>query len=286
MRRVSPTAATDGAWSRLARRVMRHPVAVLVPTLLFLLLLGSPFLHVRFNAPDATILPPEVPSRAAFDRLQAEFGEGEFAPIVLAIRTDGAATSPANLAAPVRLFAAPRRGSAHRPHRQPGRRRSAADAQPVHAPVRRSERAARPLHPDEPGSDDQGRPDGVHAVHAVRAEPRRGPGAGRGPPAGRQRPRPAGRDDRPGRWRRRRRDGCRRPGPGRLPAHAAVHRRHDLPRPVRPAAFGRPAGQGAGHEHAVDRGQLRGAGLDLPGRQPVGAARLPAARASSRRPSR
>ena len=99
VRRVSATAATDGAWSRFARRVMRHPVAVLVPTLLFLLVLGSPFLHVRFNAPDATILPPEVPSRAAFDRLQAEFGEGEFAPIVLAIRTDGAATSPANLAA-------------------------------------------------------------------------------------------------------------------------------------------------------------------------------------------
>ena len=39
---------------------MRHPVAVLVPTLAFLLLLGSPFLHVRFNAPDASILPPEV----------------------------------------------------------------------------------------------------------------------------------------------------------------------------------------------------------------------------------
>src|SRR6476646_8288272 len=91
--------ATDGAWSRLARRVMRHPVAVLVPTLAFLLLLGSPFLHVRFNAPDASILPPEVPSRAAFDRLTANFGEGEFAPIVIAVRTSGAAPQPANLAA-------------------------------------------------------------------------------------------------------------------------------------------------------------------------------------------
>ena len=40
-----------------------------------------------------------MPSRAAFDRLKAEFGEGEFAPIVLAVRTDGAATTPANLAA-------------------------------------------------------------------------------------------------------------------------------------------------------------------------------------------
>ena len=99
VRKVARTPGTDGPWSRLARRVMRHPVAVLIPTLALLLLLGSPFLHVRFNAPDASILPPEVPSRAAFDRLKAEFGEGEFAPIVLAVRTDGAATSPANLAA-------------------------------------------------------------------------------------------------------------------------------------------------------------------------------------------
>ncbi len=99
VRQVSPGAQTDGAWARLARRVMRHPVAVLVPTLAFLLLLGSPFLHVRFNAPDATILPPGVPSRAAFDRLTANFGEGEFAPIVLALRTTGPATTPANLAA-------------------------------------------------------------------------------------------------------------------------------------------------------------------------------------------
>ena len=99
VRRVAPTAGADGAWSRLARRVMRHPVAVLVPTLAFLLLLGSPFLHVRFNAPDASVLPPGVASRAAFDRLTAEFGEGEFAPIVLAIRTQGPATTPENLAA-------------------------------------------------------------------------------------------------------------------------------------------------------------------------------------------
>ena len=98
VRKVSTTPGTDGAWSRLARRVMRHPVAVLIPTLAFILLLGSPFLHVRFNAPDATILPPEVPSRAAFDRLTAEFGEGEFAPLVIAVRTTGPATDPANLA--------------------------------------------------------------------------------------------------------------------------------------------------------------------------------------------
>ncbi|MDQ3127932.1 MAG: MMPL family transporter [Chloroflexota bacterium] len=99
IRRVIPRDDPNGPWARLARAVMRRPVAVLVPTLAFLLLLGSPFLHVRFNAPDSTILPPSVPSRAAFDRLANAFGEGEFAPIALAIRTDGPATSPANVAA-------------------------------------------------------------------------------------------------------------------------------------------------------------------------------------------
>ena len=69
IRRVTPVDDPNGPWARLARWVMRRPVAVLVPTLAVLLLLGSPFLHVRFNAPDSTILPPSVPSRAAFDRL-------------------------------------------------------------------------------------------------------------------------------------------------------------------------------------------------------------------------
>ncbi len=40
-----------------------------------------------------------MPSRAAFDLLQRQFGEGEFAPLSLAVRTTGPATSSANLAA-------------------------------------------------------------------------------------------------------------------------------------------------------------------------------------------
>ena len=99
VRRVGAVASEDGPWARLATRVMERPIAVLVPTLGLLLLLGTPFLHVRFNAPDASILPATVPSRLSFDRLTAAFGPGPFAPIVLAIRTDGPATAPANVAA-------------------------------------------------------------------------------------------------------------------------------------------------------------------------------------------
>jgi RND superfamily putative drug exporter len=87
----------EGAWARLAHRVMDRPLAFFIPTLLLLVILGSPFLHVRLNAPDASILPPGVPSRAAFNLLIDEFGEGEFAPLLLAIRTNGPVTDPANV---------------------------------------------------------------------------------------------------------------------------------------------------------------------------------------------
>ncbi|MEO8462343.1 MAG: MMPL family transporter [Chloroflexota bacterium] len=98
VRRIRRTTGADGPWARLANRVMDHPVRVLVPTLGLLLVLGLPFLHVRFNAPDSSILPERVPSRIAFDRLTAAFGAGPFAPIQLAVRTTEAVTSPDNLA--------------------------------------------------------------------------------------------------------------------------------------------------------------------------------------------
>jgi len=106
IRSVAVRSDGDGPWARVARAVMRRPVAVLIPTLAFLLVLGAPFLHARFNAPDSSILPPTVPSRQAFDRLITNFGEGAFAPMSLAIRTTGPATTPDNLA---RLFEYSRR---------------------------------------------------------------------------------------------------------------------------------------------------------------------------------
>jgi RND superfamily putative drug exporter len=109
IRRTTAVPGRVGPWARLARRVMRHPVAVLVPTLGLLVALAVPFLGVRFNAPDPTILPAGVPSRAAYDRLVAAFGEGAFAPITLAVRTSGPATWADNVA---RLYDYSRRLSA------------------------------------------------------------------------------------------------------------------------------------------------------------------------------
>ena len=86
-----------GPWARLAHAVMRRPLAVALPTLALLIALGTPWLGVRFNAPDGSILPERVASRQALDALTDAFGEGSFSPMTAAVRTDGPVTSAANI---------------------------------------------------------------------------------------------------------------------------------------------------------------------------------------------
>ncbi len=89
---------SQGFWHGLSLRVMRRPWAFLLPVLAFLLLLGAPFLQVRLGAPDASILPQNVPSRAAYDLLQSRFDANETNPIILAVQTtNGNVLTPANL---------------------------------------------------------------------------------------------------------------------------------------------------------------------------------------------
>jgi RND superfamily putative drug exporter len=99
VRRLEAGPTGRGRWASLARWVMARPVAVLLPTLGLLVALGIPFLSVRLNAPDATILPSTVPSRAAYDLLVEQFGEGTFAPLEIAVRTTGPATEQGNILA-------------------------------------------------------------------------------------------------------------------------------------------------------------------------------------------
>jgi putative drug exporter of the RND superfamily len=86
-----------GFWYRLSEFVMRYPIRVFVPVLLLLIGFGLPFLGVRFSAPDASILPPAVPSRAAFDLLASRFNGSETTPILLAVQTKGDVLTPDNI---------------------------------------------------------------------------------------------------------------------------------------------------------------------------------------------
>ena len=94
-----PYAEERGFWHGLSLWVMRRPVLTLVPTLGFLLLLGAPFLSVRLAAPDASILPATVKSRAAFDLLNTQFDQSETTPIVVAVETTGSPLAPGNVVA-------------------------------------------------------------------------------------------------------------------------------------------------------------------------------------------
>jgi RND superfamily putative drug exporter len=75
-------------WERLAYRIMAHPWRILVPTLLLLLALGAPFLHVRLSSPDASILPRDLESRQGYDVLRAQFGAGRVAPLLVVVQAD------------------------------------------------------------------------------------------------------------------------------------------------------------------------------------------------------
>jgi RND superfamily putative drug exporter len=89
----------DGFWARLSRRVMAHPFAVLIPTLAFLVVLGSPFLDVNVSSPDGRILPTDLPSRQGFDTLTEEYGAGEISPFLLAIQSPTSVYTDENLGA-------------------------------------------------------------------------------------------------------------------------------------------------------------------------------------------
>jgi len=88
-------------WERVALGVMRRPIAVLVPVLAFLLLVGSPYLRLQQGIPDATVYPAGVPSRDAWVALQTEFRAGETTPIVILLDTRDGPTTEASIAAVV-----------------------------------------------------------------------------------------------------------------------------------------------------------------------------------------
>ncbi|MBV9689375.1 MAG: MMPL family transporter [Ktedonobacteraceae bacterium] len=89
--------AHHGFWYRLSQFVMRYPVRVFFPVLFLLIGFGLPFLDVRFSAPDASILPSNVPSRRAFDLLAERFNDRETTPILIAVQTRGNVLTAENI---------------------------------------------------------------------------------------------------------------------------------------------------------------------------------------------
>jgi len=71
----------DGAWYRLARSVMRRPVAFVGVIVIVLLALGAPFLKISWGGTDATVLPSNSTVRQVSDTLASQFPANSTTPI-------------------------------------------------------------------------------------------------------------------------------------------------------------------------------------------------------------
>jgi len=86
----------DGGWYRFAHGVMRHPLPIAIASTALLIVLGLPFLHVRFTAVTATVLPPSASARKAEDAIRAHFPAGSVSPLEV-LAAPGARTAIARL---------------------------------------------------------------------------------------------------------------------------------------------------------------------------------------------
>src|SRR5437899_6005284 len=77
-RRIVPSLGTrrqagTGAWHGMATWVMRRPWFALIPALVVLVALGTPFLQLRLASSDVDALPPSNLARQGYDTLLADF---------------------------------------------------------------------------------------------------------------------------------------------------------------------------------------------------------------------
>jgi uncharacterized membrane protein YdfJ with MMPL/SSD domain len=100
---------TSGGWYRLARNVMRRPVAYAATIVVVLLALGAPFLHVVWGGTDARVLPATAQARVVTQALSHDFAGNPTAPVESLVSFSGpiagSPTRAADLAAYTRDLA-------------------------------------------------------------------------------------------------------------------------------------------------------------------------------------
>jgi uncharacterized membrane protein YdfJ with MMPL/SSD domain len=99
-------AARRSRWAGVAHAVMARPFAFLIPTLVFLLVAGTPFLRLSQGIPNASTLPPGLESRDAAVALATDFKAGETSPITILATVAGDPLSADNIGRISRLGAA------------------------------------------------------------------------------------------------------------------------------------------------------------------------------------
>lgn len=75
------------AWRWLAEKVVAHPLHFFFPILIFLLMLGYPFLSAKFGVSDYRVTPKESSSRQFFNTYSEKFDVKSLTPILLLIQS-------------------------------------------------------------------------------------------------------------------------------------------------------------------------------------------------------
>jgi len=86
--------AEEGFWYRLSHFIMRRPLPIATSSAVFLIVLGIPFLNLKFTSVDASILGEEHSSRQVDTALKTEFPPNRDNPVRLVVQN----ASPASLA--------------------------------------------------------------------------------------------------------------------------------------------------------------------------------------------
>jgi uncharacterized membrane protein YdfJ with MMPL/SSD domain len=86
--------AEEGFWYRLSHFIMRRPLPIATFSAVFLIVLGIPFLNLKFTSVDASILGEEHSSRQVDTALKTEFPPNRDNPVRLVVQN----ASPAGLA--------------------------------------------------------------------------------------------------------------------------------------------------------------------------------------------
>jgi putative drug exporter of the RND superfamily len=81
--------AEDGFWYRLSRFVMRRPIPVATLSALLLIVMGLPFLGIKFNTVDPTVLPESASARQAYDTVSEQFPPYHETPIWIDVEGGG-----------------------------------------------------------------------------------------------------------------------------------------------------------------------------------------------------
>jgi uncharacterized membrane protein YdfJ with MMPL/SSD domain len=91
--KVKPAAEGTGRWYRVAQAVMRKPAAVAVATIVVLLAVASPILHVKWSGVDATVLPSGASARTISNALDTQFPAQNLNPVTVAVRAPATAST-------------------------------------------------------------------------------------------------------------------------------------------------------------------------------------------------